>query len=155
MPNADLDTNTKIGLLKPSMFHVEITMGQELTILFSDEQIERMLTKIREVGVPMTQDQMVGLARGTFKYPSDTYNVAELRAHQDEELRDQLNYRWMRAAGERIHESRELAWKLAEKVEYNLRIKAYGVPCCESTFKTIGNAVAHEDIHSRQQGCES
>jgi len=93
MPNEDQET--KITQLRPDMFAVTIQMTDELEDLLGLDDAARMYTKLKRIMVPLTQDQCMGMARGTIKYPSDNYTPNQLMMHMMEEIRDQVNYVWM------------------------------------------------------------
>jgi hypothetical protein len=85
----------RISELMHSMFTVNIEMTDTLTHLLTPDEKKRLARKLERVIVPLTQDQCVGMARGTIKYPTDDYTPNQLMMHMMEEIRDQVNYVWM------------------------------------------------------------
>ena len=72
-----------------------ITIYTDRSLVLSEEEHQRLATKLRLVG-SYAQHMAMNMAKGTIKYPSDTYDSAIWIAEEADDAVDHTNLRLLR-----------------------------------------------------------
>ena len=79
-------------LINEDCFSVNILLNFALTDNLTEDEIERLQTKLYEIEI-FANKLSVAMLKGTLKYPSDTRTVEEWAAFEQDEFFDLVNYR--------------------------------------------------------------